>query len=158
MKFNFKEMVKMTAKGFKPNDIAELTAIDENKFDKDDILTLVGADYSIGDIKKLISTFDSNDDTSDDNTDDDTSDDNTDDAAGDTQSDNAEDKSEKDPADKKHSEESTDDKTDYKLLYEKEKKLREDLQHKNATSHNDREQNKESDFEIATKFAQEVLS
>lgn len=149
MKFNFKEMVKMTAKGFKPNDIAELSAIDENKFDKDDILTLVGADYSISDIKKLISTFDSNDDISDDNNND---------AAGGTQPDNAENKSEKDPADKKASEKSTDDKTDYKLLYEQEKKLREDLQHKNATSHNDREQNKESDFEIATKFAQEVLS
>lgn len=150
MKFSFKEMVKMTAKGFKPNDIAELTAIDENKFDKDDILTLVGADYSIGDIKKLISTFSSSED--------DTTDDNTNGAAGGTQPDNAEDNSEKDHADKKTSEESTDDKTDYKLLYEKEKKLREDLQHKNATSHNNREQNKESDFEIATKFAQEVLS
>ena len=149
MKFSFKEMVKMTAKGFKPNDIAELSAIDENKFDKDDILTLVGADYSASDIKKLISTFDSNDDISDDNKND---------AAGGTQPDNAENKSEKDPTDKKPSEESTDDKTDYKLLYEQEKKLREDLQHKNATSHNDREQNKESDFEIATKFAQEVLS
>ena len=150
MKFNFKEMVKMTAKGFKPNDIAELSAIDENKFDKEDILTLVGADYSIGDIKKLISTFSSSED--------DTTDDNTDAAAGGTQPDNAEDESKKDPADKITSSESKEDKTDYKLLYEKEKKLREDLQHKNATSHNDREQNKESDFEIATKFAQEVLS
>ena len=150
MKFNFKEMVKMTAKGFKPNDIAELSAIDENKFDKDDILTLVGADYSASDIKKLISTFNSSED--------DDTDDNKDDAAGGKQPDNAENKSEKDPTDKKPSEESTDDKTDYKLLYEQEKKLREDLQHKNATSHNDREQNKESDFEIATKFAQEVLS
>lgn len=119
MKFSFKEVVKLSTKGIKPNDIAELTALDEGKFDKDDILSLVNSGYSTADIKQLVDTFTSaesdegkpNEDTAPASPDD----------IGDTKTpmgDNTP------PAG---------DNIDYKQLYENEKKLREKLQHQNAT-------------------------
>ena len=42
MNFNFKDVVKLASKGVKPSDIAELSALDEKKFDKDDILSSTG--------------------------------------------------------------------------------------------------------------------
>ena len=57
MKFTFGETVKLASKGYKPTDIAELLVLDENKFSKDDILSLVSAGYTKSDIKKLVETF-----------------------------------------------------------------------------------------------------
>lgn len=119
MKFSFKEVVKLSTKGIKPNDIAELTALDEGKFDKDDILSLVNSGYSTADIKQLVDTFTS--DESD-------------------ESESAADTAPASPDDTCDLKTSTgdntphaDDNIDYKSLYESEKKLREKLQHQNAT-------------------------
>lgn len=119
MKFSFKEVVKLSTKGIKPNDIAELTALDEGKFDKDDILSLVNSGYSTADIKQLVDTFTS--DESD-------------------EGESAADTAPASPDDTGDTKTPTGDNTppasdniDYKSLYENEKKLREKLQHQNAT-------------------------
>ena len=54
------------------------------------------------------------------------------------------------------SDQGNDDNVDYKKLYEK--KLREDIQKANQSKDVSGEDNKESDFDIALKFAQEVLN
>ena len=56
------------------------------------------------------------------------------------------------------SDQGTDDNVDYKKLYEDEKKLREDIQKANQNKDVSGEDTKESDFDIALKFAQEVLN
>lgn len=119
MKFSFKEVVKLSTKGIKPNDIAELTALDEGKFDKDDILSLVNSGYSTADIKQLVDTFTS--DESDEGESAANAAPASPDGTGDT---------------KPSTEDNTppaSDNIDYKQLYENEKKLREKLQHQNAT-------------------------
>ena len=50
------------------------------------------------------------------------------------------------------------DDVDYKELYEQEKKLREDIQRKNQNKDVSGDDTKESDFDIALKFAQDVLN
>lgn len=119
MKFSFKEVVKLSAKGIKPNDIAELTALDDGKFDKDDILSLVNSGYSTADIKQLVDTFSS--DESDEGK-----------SAANTAPANSDDKGDLKTSTKDNTP-PADDNIDYKSLYESEKKLREKLQHQNAT-------------------------
>ena len=119
MKFSFKEIVKLSANGIKPNDIAELKALDEGKFDKDDILSLVNSGYSTADIKQLVDTFSS--DESDE---------------GESAADPAPANSDNTGDPKTSTEDNmppVGDNIDYKSLYESEKKLREKLQHQNAT-------------------------
>ncbi len=141
MKFTFAESVKLATKGFKPGDITELSELDENKFNKEDILSLVGNGYSKTDIKKLVETF-SDPESEDDNP--------GDDSETDSHSGKSENESEHDDHD---SEESDDeDNIDYKSLYEKEKKLREDLQHKNQSANRVIKKEK-SDFDIALDIA-----
>lgn len=144
MKFTFAESVKLATKGFKPGDISELSELDENKFNKEDILSLVGNGYTKTDIKKLVETF-SDPESEDDNP--------GDDSGTDNHSGKSENESEHDDHD---SEESDDkDNIDYKALYEKEKKLRENLQHKNAAS-NKAIQRDKSDFDIALELANDI--
>lgn len=50
------------------------------------------------------------------------------------------------------------DDVDYKQLYEQEKKLREEIQRNNQNKDVSDEDQKESDFDIALRFAQEVLN
>lgn len=143
MNFNFKDAVKLASKGVKPSEIAELAALDENKFDKDDILSLIGSGYKTSDIKKLVETFSSSDD--EDNGPGDDSD-NENDHKG------PEDKDEQDNDSDSGSPED-DDNIDYKQLYEKEKKLREKLQHDNAKKGAKDTEDKKSDEEIALEIA-----
>lgn len=146
MKFTFSETVKLATKGFKPGDISELSELDENKFSKEDILSLVGNGYSKTDIKKLVETFSDGDASED--------------GPGDG-SDETNDHTEK--PEKKSSQEDpgedtsdeTDDNIDYKELYEKEKKLREKLQHKN-TSGSAVIKKEKSDFDIALDIANSI--
>lgn len=144
MKFTFAESVKLATKGFKPGDISELSELDENKFNKEDILSLVGNGYTKSDIKKLVETF-SDPEPEDDN------------PGDDSETDSHSGKSEKESEHDDHDSEELDDKDniDYKSLYEKEKKLREDLQHKNQTANKAIHRDK-SDFEIALDIANSI--
>ena len=141
MKFTFAESVKLATKGFKPGDITELSELDENKFNKEDILSLVGNGYSKTDIKKLVETF-SDPESEDDN------------PGDDSETDSHSGKSEHDSDHDDHDSEESDDEDniDYKSLYEKEKKLREDLQHKNQSANRVIKKEK-SDFDIALDIA-----
>lgn len=147
MKFTFSETVKLATKGFKPGDISELSELDENKFSKEDILSLVGNGYSKSDIKKLVETF-SDGDTSEDDPGD-----------GSDEMDDHTEKSGKKSSQEDHGEDTsdeTDDNIDYKALYEKEKKLRETLQHKNASGSADIKKDEKSDFDIALEIANSI--
>lgn len=142
MNFGFKDAVKLASKGFKPTDIAELAALDENKFDKDDILSLVGNGYKLQDIKNLVKTFESNSDP---------------DESGDGEEPASE--SAQDAPDNKLKEETSfnpsdeqEDDIDYKALYEKEKNLREKLEHSNQMINKEIKREK-SDFDIALEIA-----
>lgn len=146
MEFTFTDHVKLATKGFKPNDIAELSALDENKFNKDDIMALAGSGYKLSDIKKLVSTFDDN---------------KPEEQQGD---DEGEHKEQEKPEDHKPDQvtETTSEDTqsvDYKELYEKEKKLREKLQQNNQKRIEGQKdpQDLKSDEEIALSFAEAVL-
>ena len=147
MKFTFSESVKLATKGFKPGDISELSELDENKFSKEDILSLVGNGYSKADIKKLVETF-SDDDASKDDPGDESDETN-------DHTEKPEKKSSQEDPDEDTSDE-TDDNIDYKALYEKEKKLREDLQHKNASGSVGIKKDKKSDFDIALEIANSI--
>lgn len=148
MKINFSDAVKLASKGFKPKDIEAIKELDENKFSKDDILSLVGNGYSAADLKKLCDTFSGSQDSDDETGDKNANEDNKDKPGkgSDDQEDHADD-----------SDDQEDDNIDYKELYEKEKKLREKLQHDNAsTAEGPEDANKESDFDIAVRIAQEL--
>lgn len=144
MNFNFKDVVKLASKGVKPSDIAELSALDEKKFDKDDILSLIGSGYKTSDIKKLVETFSSSDEEND-------PDDNAD---NEKNLNNHEDKNEQDNESGSGSSDDEDDNIDYKELYNKEKKLREKLQHDNAKGRAKDPEDKKSDEEIAREIAE----
>ncbi len=146
MKFTFSESVKLATKGFKPGDISELSELDENKFSKEDILSLVGNGYSKSDIKKLVETF------SDDAASEDDPGDGSDETNDHTEKPEKK-SSQEDPGEDISDE--TDDNIDYKELYEKEKKLREKLQHKN-TSGSAAIKKEKSDFDIALDIANSI--
>lgn len=142
MNFGFKDAVKLASKGFKPTDIAELSALDETKFDKDDILSLIGNGYKLSEIKDLVKAFEPSQDEKEDGPDEDKNDDHLE---------------KSDPKSEDKSSESSDDNDniDYKSLYEKEKELREKLQHKNQTA-NKGINNEKSDFDIALDIANSI--
>ena len=146
MKITFSDAVKLASKGFKPADINEVKALDENKFSKEDILSLVGNGYSVSDIRKLCETFAGSEDDAatgaDDEHDTDTHTDEADNKEGTT----------KDP---ETSADNNDD-IDYKALYEKEKTLREKLQHKTAAEKEGTRESKENDFDIAVRIAESI--
>ena len=145
MNFNFKDVVKLASKGIKPSEIAELAALDENKFDKDDILSLIGSGYKTSDIKNLVETFSPSDDEDR------------------NPSDDSEEKDNRNSHDEKKEQNNNDsdsgsssddgDDIDYKQLYEKEKKLREKLQHDNAKKGAKDPEDRKSDEEIALEIA-----
>ena len=142
MKFTFAESVKLATKGFKPGDISELSELDENKFNKEDILSLVSNGYTKTDIKKLVETF-SDPESEDEKP--------GDDSETDSHSGKSENKSEHDD----HDSEDSDDKDDidYKELYEKEKKLREKLQQQNQKKGSEFRGDTKTDFDIALDIA-----
>lgn len=144
MKFTFTETVKLASKGYKPTDIAELLTLDENKFSKEDILSLVGAGYTKSDIKKLVETFkdeDSSEGDSGDNSD---------------EENKQQENTDKGPEGTTSASGDSDDTTDYKSLYEKEKKLRESLQHSNALGDHSGTTRKETDEEVAQRIANSI--
>ena len=143
MEFTFTETVKLATKGYKPSDIAELSKLDENKFSKDDILSLISNGYSKSEVKALVETF-SNKELEKPQDDTDDMDEQPEDAgAKETESANSQDS----VPDKK-------DDIDYKKKYEKEKKLREEIQHKKAASSSEKKGDDRSDWDIAKEIAE----
>lgn len=154
MQFTLKDHVKLATKGYKLNDIAELSEIDDSKFDKDDIMALVGSGYKMDDIKKLVEAFKDPADNPEDEQGNDNQDQEKDihSAKGSkkTSNDNGSDDVD-DPDDKVSI-------IDYKEAYEKEKKLREKLQQKNVNSlqGSETEQTK-TDEELAIELAEKII-
>lgn len=142
MKFTFAESVKLATKGFKPGDISELSELDENKFNKEDILSLVSNGYTKTDIKKLVETF--SDPESEDEK-----------PGDDSETNSHSGKSGKESEHDDHDSEDSDDKDDidYKELYEKEKKLREKLQQQNQKKGSEFRGDTKTDFDIALDIA-----
>lgn len=138
MKFNFTEAVKLAVKGFTPDAIVNLSKLDDSKFSKEDIITLVDKGYTEEKISELVNIF--QDDESVVDSEDDTK------GGLDEKTSN---KSEPD----KQVEDDEADKVDYKALYEKEKQLREKLQHTETVKNKDiKNSDDRSDFDVAIDF------
>ena len=144
MEFTFGDAVKLATKGYKPSDVDELRKLDENKFSKDDILSLIASGYSKSEVIKLVDTFTPEDSESTEETED--------------QDEQPQEKEKKEPVEIKSKEvSSSEDKSgdiDYKKKYEEEKKLREELQHKKAVSSSEKKGDNRSDWDIAMEIAE----
>lgn len=142
MKFNFTEAVKLAVKGFTPDAIVNLSKLDDSKFSKEDIITLVDKGYTEEKISELVNMFQDDESVKD-----------------------SEDKEKGEP-DKETSNKSEPDsqvkdgeggKVDYKTLYEKEKSLREKLQHKETIKNSDvKNTDNRSDFDLAVDFVNDL--
>ncbi len=144
MGMNFAEILGAAKAGYKPNEIIELNALTE-KYEKEDILTLVSAGYNLDDITKtceLADKFKEGASGQEEPQENNKTEENKGQKSADT--------SEKDP-------EGTSDNIDYKQLYEQEKKLREDMQHENAAGDASGSEPKKTDEEIALEIANEIL-
>lgn len=138
MKFNFTEAVKLAVKGFTPDAIVNLSKLDDSKFSKEDIITLVDKGYTEEKISELVNMF------QDDESVDDSEDNSKGEPDGDASKKSAPDDREKDDEV---------DKVDYKTLYEKEKQLREKLQHSETVKNKDvKNSDDRSDFDVAIDF------
>lgn len=144
MKLNFPDMLKLASKGYKPNDIAELSAIEETDLNKEQLFSLIDNGYNLDDIKFLRGLL-----------------------SGENNGPSEE--SEEQPPEEEtplendskgaHSGNEDQEEVDYKLLYEKEKKLREKLQHSNASELNaSGEIDKRTNEEIAQEIANAILN
>lgn len=142
MKFNFTEAVKLAVKGFTPDAIVNLSKLDDSRFSKEDIITLVDKGYTEEKISELVNMFQDDESVSD-------------------SEDKEKGEPEKDTSNKSEPDSQVNDnegnKVDYKALYEKEKSLREKLQHK-ATIKNSEVKNTDnrSDFDLAVDFVNDL--
>lgn len=142
MKFNFTEAVKMAVKGFTPDAIVNLSKLDDSKFSKEDIITLVDKGYTEEKISELVNMFQDDEDV----------DDSEDKGKGEPDKETSN-KSEPDSQVK----DDEGDKVDYKALYEKEKTLREKLQHKETVKNSDvKNTDSRSDFDLAVDFVNDL--
>lgn len=142
MKFNFTEAVKLAVKGFTPDAIVNLSKLDDSKFSKEDIITLVDKGYTEEKISELVNMFQDDESVSD----------SEDKEKGEPEKDTSN-KSEPDSQVK----DDEGDKVDYKALYEKEKSLREKLQHKETVKNSEvKNTDNRSDFEIAVDFVNDL--
>lgn len=138
MKFNFTEAVKLAVKGFTPDAIVNLSKLDDSKFSKEDIITLVDKGYTEDKISELVNMFQD--------------DENVNDSKDSTEGELTKDASKKSEPDKQVKDEEV-DKVDYKALYEKEKQLREKLQHSETVKTKDiKNSDDRSDFDVAIDF------
>ena len=138
MKFNFKEAVKLAVKGFTPDAIVNLSQLDDSKFSKEDIITLVDKGYTEDKISELVNMFQDDESVND--------------SEDDTNGEPKEKTSNKSEPDKQVEDEEA-DKVDYKALYEKEKQLREKLQHTETVKNKDiKNSDDRSDFDVVIDF------
>lgn len=145
MEFTFGDAVKLATKGYKPSDVEELRKLDENKFSKDDILSLIASGYSKSEVIKLVDTFTTEDSEGTDETED----------QDEPPQDEKKKKPDKHKANEVDSSEDESDDVDYKKKYEEEKKLREELQHKKAASGTAIKTDTKSDIDLAMEIAAE---
>lgn len=146
MKLNFPDMLKLAAKGYKPNDIAELSAIDEKEVTKEQLFSLIDNGYTLEDVKFLRGLLSGENNPSGD------------DSENETPPDNEEKPLENDSTGETSGNEDQ-EKVDYKSLYEKEKKLREKLQHGNASGLDaSGNEDKRTNEEIAQDIANAILN
>lgn len=146
MGLNLAEIITAAKNGYKPSDIIELSTMTD-KYNKEDILTLVSSGFSLDDLKKTVDIADSHKDTS-----------GQDKPHDENKADENKGQKSADTSENKHDD--TDDSIDYKTLYElykHEKKLREDLQHENATGDASGNEPKKTDEEIAIEIANDIL-
>lgn len=138
MKFNFTEAVKLAVKGFTPDAIVNLSKLDDTKFSKEDIIILVEKGYTEDKISELVNMFQD--------------DENVDESKDSDKGEPKEKTSTKSEPDVQAKDEE-DDKVDYKALYEKEKQLREKLQHSETVKNKDiKNSDDRSDFDVAIDF------
>lgn len=142
MKFNFTEAVKLAVKGFTPDAIVNLSKLDDSKFSKEDIITLVDKGYTEEKISELVNMFQDDKNVSE----------GEDKEKGEPDKDTSN-KSEPDS----HGKDDEDGKVDYKALYEKEKSLREKLQHKETVKNSEvKNTDNRSDFDLAVDFVNDL--
>ena len=143
MGLSITDTVALVSKGYKVSELQEISKIlDENKNDNN--IIELAKKLAFSDFKSAMTLFNNADNSlASENASDDETDQETDDQQDipDDQDDQGE-----------------EDGVDYKTLYEKEKKLREDIQKANQKRDVSDEDSKESDFDIALKFAQQVLN
>lgn len=142
MKFNFTEAVKLAVKGFTPDAIVNLSKLDDSKFSKEDIITLVDKGYTEEKISELVNMFQDDESVSD-------------------SEDEEKGVPEKDTSNKSEPDSQVNDnegdKVDYKALYEKEKSLREKLQHKETVKNSEvKNTDTRSDFDLAVDFVNDL--
>lgn len=142
MKFNFTEAVKLAVKGFTPDAIVNLSKLDDSKFSKEDIITLVDKGYTEKKISELVNMFQDDENVSD-----------SEDKENSEPDKDTSNKSEPDSQVK----DDEGDRVDYKALYEKEKSLREKLQHKETVKNSDvKNTDNRSDFDLAVDFVNDL--
>jgi len=144
MKLNFPDMLKLASKGYKPTDIAELSAIEETDLNKEQLFSLIDNGYNLDDIKFLRGLLNGENNAP------------------------SEESEDEPPEEEKPLENNSkgdnpvnedQEEVDYKSLYEKEKKLREKLQHSNASELNaSGEIDKRTNEEIAQEIANAILN
>lgn len=144
MGLNLAEIITAAKTGYKPSDLIELSSLTD-KYNKEDILSLVSTGYNLDDIKKTCELADkSKDDASNQENPQENK------KTEENKRQKSADTSEKKPED-------TGESIDYKKLYEEEKQLRESLQHNNASSDSSGNENKKTDEEIALDIASDIL-
>lgn len=137
MKFNFKEAVKLAVKGFTPDAIVNLSQLDDSKFSKEDIITLVDKGYTEEKISELVNLFSDEEGPE----------------SSETKKDIPDESASKKSAPDDQEKDKEDESVDYKALYEKEKQLREKLQHSETVKNKDvKNSDDRSDFDVAIDF------
>lgn len=149
MGLSITDAATLITKGYKVSELQEVnTILEANKEDDKNIIELAKK-LGFSDFKTAMQLFSpAESKQSEDQTDKKQTDQNTDDQQ----------KGVEDNTTDNQSDQGNDDNVDYKKLYENEKKLREDIQKANQGKDVSGEDTKESDFDIALKFAQEVLN
>ena len=149
MGLSITDAATLITKGYKVSELQEVnTILEANKEDDKNIIELAKK-LGFSDFKTAMQLFAPADQKqSEDQKDDDQTDQNTDDHTEGVE----------DNTSGQQSDQGTDDNVDYKKMYETEKKLREDIQKANQSKDVSDQDNKESDWDIALKFAQDVLN
>lgn len=149
MGLSITDAAALITKGYKVSELQEVNKILEaNKEDDKNIIELAKK-LGFSDFKTTMQLFDMGAQShTEDHTENNETDHNTDEDNEGTD----------DTSDGSHDDQGEGDDVDYKKLYEQEKKLREDIQRKNQNKDVSGEDTKESDFDIALRFAQDVLN